>query len=934
LTARARPTTSADLDRLLQDARARLIADPREALELAQQAVDAADASRDLEVRAAARQVRGDARRFVGEHASALADYTKAADLFRRVRRSADAARADASAVDSLRSLGRAPDALRRAARARRVFRRLGDDLRSAVLDEIVGLVYMQQNNYARALRQFDRARPVVAATGRPIDLAALNNNAATTLTNLDRLREAETLYAAARTIYAEHGTDAALARVDVNLGYLAFRQGRYGAAVDLLRRAGDVFDSLRNVRMAIGTRLDLVDTYLALNLLDEAGALAEDQLSLTQQMGIDRDHARALFYVSTHRARVGCVDEALEHLAAAEAEFATQANQLWRTRCALGRAALLVGNGDPGALKAAIVLCRRAVRAFAKLGHPSRQAVAGAMLAQAQLKAGRPRAAEESARSALSLAQGVAVPWLLFECHYTLGRILRATGQAERAYLAYCEAADALERVRSELQPEELRISLVSDKTDLYQELVELSLHRSDAAEALRHAERAKSRTFAERLAATLDPTRQGIDVELVGTADASVLERMRELRNELAWLYARLGDEVDTATLQRFRQQVASREAELVRLRRRLQPAGRSQAAALGIVESSSGAAISLEALRSRLPAGSVVLEYFQAGNELILFAFDSRQLSTHRLGEMSEVIDLVERFRYQVSKFALGEEYVRAHAGRLEAGTNALFLRLYERLIEPCADSLVDARHLVIVPHGALHYLPFHALLDPTETPLIERVELTYAPSSAVFAACLERPAIVHKPGAGLVVGVSDPSLPNIAREVDEVARVLGNVKCLVGNAATEQAFRVHAPQAEVIHLASHGVFRNDNPLFSSIKLADGWLSLHDLSSMRLRASLVTLSACETGVNGVLAGDELVGLARGFFLAGAATVVVSLWAVNDASTAQLMERFYSHIQSGTHPGAALRLSQIELRRQYPHPYHWAPFVVIGRP
>src|SRR5438445_330563 len=87
------------------------------------------------------------------------------------------------------------------------------------------------------------------------------------------------------------------LARVDVNLGYLALRQGRYGAAVDLLRGAADVFDSLRNVPLAIATRLDLADAYLALNLLDEAGALSHEQLRLAEEVGLDNEHARALFY-------------------------------------------------------------------------------------------------------------------------------------------------------------------------------------------------------------------------------------------------------------------------------------------------------------------------------------------------------------------------------------------------------------------------------------------------------------------------------------------------------------------------------------------------------------------------------------------------------------------------------------------------------------
>jgi hypothetical protein len=117
------------------------------------------------------------------------------------------------------------------------------------------------------------------------------------------------------------------------------------------------------------------------------------------------------LFYLSTQRARIGRLDEALEHLTAAESEFAGQANPLWQSRCALARAALLLANGESADLREATTLCRRAARVFARLGHPSRQAVAGAILARAQLSAGRSRA-EEEARSALWLAQGLGVPW------------------------------------------------------------------------------------------------------------------------------------------------------------------------------------------------------------------------------------------------------------------------------------------------------------------------------------------------------------------------------------------------------------------------------------------------------------------------------------------------------------------------------------------
>ena len=139
-----------------------------------------------------------------------------------------------------------------------------------------------------------------------------------------------------------------------------------------------------------------------------------------------------------------------------------------------------------------------------------------------------------------------------------------------------------------------------------------------------------------------------------------------------------------------------------------------------------------------------------------------------------------------------------------------------------------------------------------------------------------------------------------------------------------------------------LAAHGSFRADNPLFSGLALADGWLTTLDIFNLRLHASLVTLSACETGRSVVAGGDELLGLMRAFLYAGATSLVLSQWVVDDRSTARLMERFYTHLANGQSKGAALRLAQLAFLGEgssevvfpaaYSHPYFWAPFFLVG--
>jgi CHAT domain-containing protein len=118
-----------------------------------------------------------------------------------------------------------------------------------------------------------------------------------------------------------------------------------------------------------------------------------------------------------------------------------------------------------------------------------------------------------------------------------------------------------------------------------------------------------------------------------------------------------------------------------------------------------------------------------------------------------------------------------------------------------------------------------------------------------------------------------------------------------------------------------------------MFSSLKLGDSWLNLFDIFNLQLGAELTVLSACETGMSAVWEGDELLGLARGFLYAGTPSLVVSLWTVNDRSTAELMRHFYTELQRGASKARALQKAVIAVKAEYPHPYYWAPFMLMGK-
>jgi CHAT domain-containing protein len=181
--------------------------------------------------------------------------------------------------------------------------------------------------------------------------------------------------------------------------------------------------------------------------------------------------------------------------------------------------------------------------------------------------------------------------------------------------------------------------------------------------------------------------------------------------------------------------------------------------------------------------------------------------------------------------------------------------------------------------------------------------------------------------------LALSVPDPSIPAVTKEVEAVARYFPEVELLNDQRATLAVLRAKAPECDALHLACHGMFRSDNPMFSSLKLHDGWLTAADVLHLDLSGALVTLSACESARNEVFAGDELIGLTRAFLGAGATTLVASLWLVQDETTPELMNLWYEHLSTGFGRAAALRKAQLTLKDKYPHPYYWAPFVLIGQ-
>ena len=273
-----------------------------------------------------------------------------------------------------------------------------------------------------------------------------------------------------------------------------------------------------------------------------------------------------------------------------------------------------------------------------------------------------------------------------------------------------------------------------------------------------------------------------------------------------------------------------------------------------------------------------------------------------------------------------------------------------QLYGLLIEPIEDVLPtdEQERVIFVPDGSLFLLPFPALQNAQGNYLIEKHTIVTAPSIQVLDATRQikqkrQPFNQSplKPQDALIIGNPNPMpegfslLDNADKEALEIASLL-NTKAFIGSEATETAMVKQMSQARLIHLATHGTFEDTQGLDSSIILAptsldNGKLTASEIFSLNLNAELVVLSACDTG-RGRITGDGVIGLSRSLIAAGVESVVVSLWAVDDAATADLMVEFYRQMQQDLGKAQALRQAMLMTMKQNPSPKYWAGFTLIG--
>jgi CHAT domain-containing protein len=585
----------------------------------------------------------------------------------------------------------------------------------------------------------------------------------------------------------------------------------------------------------------------------------------------------------------------------------------------------------DQRDFEAAVLSARQARALFAerKLVVPRCQAELA--WARGLLGLGQLDRAESIVREVLAVCAEFDLSWLTHEGHYLLATIWRVRRESTAALVEYRAAIRSIERIQSQIATG-LRHHFLGDKARVFHDAIELCLERGETNLAFALLERAKSRALVDYLAGNLD-VRPPSPYE----ATRGLLDELTQLRAEHNWLH----------------DQVHGRES-LRRAELGAPTIGRGEdlAAALRDCEKRIAQVVERLDLRrtdtgerdkspvddgdSPLPAladETVLIEYFFGPTAATAFVIAGSRVVAIPLSTSERQI---QRLLYQwqlnldaTAAICLGQNR-RAPVDGLGRNAIGILQALHRLLIEPVADVLDRRARLVVVPFSVTHAVPFQVLHDGKRF-LAERFEIGVCPSSELLRHCSAR----RREGAprALVVGHSDGGrLPAVVDEARAVASLFPG-ECYVEAEATRARIAEAAGRHRLVHLAAHGDSRLDNPTFAHLKLADGQLNTVDVFGLDLNGAVVTLSACETGRGVVVGSDELIGLSRSFLYAGAATLVQSMWRVEDGSTAELMSRYYRSLRDGQSKGVALRGAQLAmLDGGAPHPYFWGAFQMIG--
>lgn len=549
---------------------------------------------------------------------------------------------------------------------------------------------------------------------------------------------------------------------------------------------------------------------------------------------------------------------------------------------------------------------------------------------------------AEQFAQDAVVVARATHLPKLTFLARATLGDAYAANNKTELAIKTLKDSIDQIEALRDRVAGREEGLQLFfENKIGPYHSLVMLLTTQGKNLEALLYAERAKGRVLLDAVGGGKSNLADVL-TETERSEEKHLIRKLSEINQQI-----KSGPTRDTQAQNELYNQLDAARLELASFKDRTYVAHPELRLRSGAAQT-----LTLAAVKTLTPTNDAAyLEFVVTDKKIGLFIVKRHRVTNEPFIRYLNLPVDADELRQKVNRF-------HSMLAARHPNQRTLSRELYQLLIEPVAKDLQNIRTVCIVPDSFLWTLPFQALTTKRGNYLVEQYALYYAPSFSVLHEINDRSrqTITNRsliafgnPVIGRDEKLNQDScpLPEAETEVAEVAAAVPSKlkRVLVGREANEKSFKALAPTYETIHLATHGVLDNRDPLYSHLLLTktdgdvenDGLLEAREIMSMHLDADLAVLSACETGNGRISPGEGIIGMSWAFFVAGTRSTVVSQWRVNSESTSQLMKNFYEALARRRDRGnksEALREASIRLLKnsRYRHPFYWAGFVLVG--
>lgn len=747
------------------------------------------------------------------------------------------------------------------------------------------------------ALETFQRALLISREVGDRQGEAAALSNMGITYVDLGQYSKALEFLQQALAINEEVGNRLDKGTILHNIGGVYLDLGEYAKALDFLQQSLKIRRAVGDSVGASFTLDGIGAVYASLGQYSKALEFHQQALAVCQVVISCTNEGNVLSNIGSLYSSWGQYSKALKFL-----EQALEVHRAVGARALEGRTLNSIGwiYSNLGQPQKALEFFQQALAISKETGALSLESAAIRGIGAAYDDLGEHSKALESLQQALTIAKKLGDRSSEANIVKAIGSNLLASGNAAAAEKSLTEAVSILESLRPGLT-DESKVSLIETQRGAYRLLQRALIAQNKTEAALEVVERGQARAFVELVARSLRGQQSTISHQLdIKPPNIQQIRQIARAQNATLVQYSVIGNKSLYIWAIKPTGEIAFRQVDLKSLNSPSTPSTDSQR-----------------------NAGQSAL------SELIV--------STHRsLGVVAADSQDTGTVSFQADPSKMQRQLKRLH----------------QLLIDPIADLLpTDPNQSVIfIPQDVLFLVPFPALRDANDKYLIEKHTILTAPSIQVLDLTRQQKGKVAGSNGALVVGnpvmpkvVSAPGtsaqqLPPLPAAETEAKAIssLFNTQPLLGVQATKAAIMQKMPQARVIHLATHGLLDDTRGLDSAIALTpsgkdDGWLTAEEILDMKLKADLVVLSACNTG-RGRITGDGVVGLSRSLIAAGTPSVLVSLWSVNDDSTAMLMTEFYQNLQRQPNKAKALRQAMLTTMKARPNPIDWAAFTLIG--